>query len=522
MSSTAAKLPIAGPLIALVALLAIWGDNIMKLPFESVWPTAAIVTALAGLVVALLRLVMGSWTRAGLGGAIVAAYIFYAPPLLGLAGLPRWALLAAHGVLIFLLILTALRIPRDVDRAGVFAARVNAIVAVILIVTAAPLILDQIKAEQTRAVAEKSFVPLDGTASPTSPDVWHLIFDRYAGADTLRSNYAFDNGPFIAGLRQRGFGVHDQAFSNYQRTGHSVASTMNGALLDKMPGRMAGSQEDWVPIYRTIRDSAALRLFERLGYRTVFAGSWWEPTRFSTVADESIQIRPMPQLARLVIEESAIGLWTHGVSLPYLDGRADQCFRAGEKFRRLRRLARSNERKQVVAHFLVPHPPYVLNADGSCRSLSQSTRSSRRDNYVAQVEFANREALALVDAILAGPRPSVIIIHGDEGPWPAPYIGDEHGLGTDTVPVPWDRLPPEKLREKMSTLLAVRGPEGEPRTMPQSPVQIYPAILRDHFGSSRPLPASRHFVFQGRKELYRFNDVTNLLTKLSPVAGAQR
>ena len=523
MASAVARLPIAGPLIALVALLAIWRDNMMRLPIESVWPTAAIVVTLAGLVVVPLRALMGSWARAGLGGAIVAAYVFYAPPLVGLLGLPRWAVLLTHLALIVLLTLAAKRIPRDGERAGVLAARINAIVVVILLVTLVPLVIDQVKAERTRAAAQHAFVPLEGSATAGSPDVWHIIFDRYAGADTLRSTYAFDNAPFIAGLRQRGFVVQDQAFSNYQRTGHSVASTLNGALLDALASRMANGQDDWIPIYRTMRDSAALNLFNRMGYRTIFAGSWWEPTRFSSTADESIQLRPMPQLARLLIDKSAIGLWTQGVSLPYLDGRGDQCFRANEKFRLLRRLAGSSgDRKLVIAHFLVPHPPYVLDADGGCKSLTRSIRASRRDNYVGQVEFANREALALIDAILAGPHPAVIVIHGDEGPWPAPYVGDEHGLGTDTVPVAWNKLPPKKLREKMSTLLAVRGPGGPPRTMPASPVQIYPAILLDYFGSSRPLPPSRHYVFRGKKSLYHFEDVTDMITRQAPVRSRQR
>ena len=145
-------------------------------------------------------------------------------------------------------------------------------------------------------------------------------------------------------------------------------------------------------------------------------------------------MRAVPQLARKAFDQSAIGFWTKDLQVPYLDGRGDQCFRANEKFRRLRDLAANGERKYVFAHFLVPHPPFVLNSDGSCRSLASAKAAGRRANYVAQVEFANREVLTLVDAILAGPRPSVIVIHSDEGPWPKPYVGNEHGLGTDPSP----------------------------------------------------------------------------------------
>ena len=77
--------------------------------------------------------------------------------------------------------------------------------------------------------------------------------------------------------------------------------------------------------------------------------------------------------------------------------------------------------------------------------------------------------------------------------------------------MPWASLPVDKLRDKMAILLAVRGPSGPPRTMPASPVQIYPAILRDHFGSSAPLPPSRHAIFETDRALYRYTDVSSKL-----------
>jgi len=174
-------------------------------------------------------------------------------------------------------------------------------------------------------------------------------------------------------------------------------------------------------------------------------------------------------------------------------------------------VAGDDSRKYVFAHFLLPHPPFTLNADGSCRPLQQAKAASRRENYLGQVQFANREVLKLIDRIEAGPRPAIIVLHGDEGPWPEPYVGDEHGLGTDPVNVDWVTLSPAKLREKMSTLLAVRSPSGPPAQMPVSPVQIYPTMLRQYFGSQDPVPASRYFLFNSNTQIYRFEDVSKRL-----------
>lgn len=507
-----ARLPVAGIAVTLMAIPAIWQErNFNRLPIESVLPTVAGAVALLALFVVFVRMKTGNWARAGLISGLVAAYIFYAPVLIDLMSLPRWAAMLVHASLIGLIILSARLIPTDPKKLQWLSGNINILCLLLVTTTLVPVTRFSWAAERVRSKAADAFGELEGTADANSPDVWHILFDRYAGLDTLRSTYGYDNRPFVAALRQRGFRVQDVAFSNYQRTAHSVASTMNGTLLNPLAEPMKERPNDWVPIYRHMRNGAAVRFFERQDYRTVFAGSWWEPTRFSSVADESLQIRAMPQLARLVIAQSAIGFWTRNLKVPYLDGRGDQCFRANEKFKRLRDLSRSNERKYIFAHFLVPHPPFVLNADGSCKSLVTAKLAGRRANYLGQIEFANREVLNLIDAILAGPRPAVIVIHGDEGPWPAPYIGNEDGLGTDTVPVPWKQLSPQQLREKMSTLLAVRDLAGPPQTMPASPVQIYPAILRDHFGSTKPLPPSRHYVFEDDGQLYRFRHVSREL-----------
>lgn len=507
------RVPLAGAAITLLALLALWRDNFNRLPVESAWPTLAAATAAAFLVVALLRPVTGSWARAGLISGLIAIYLFYVPAILRLIPLPREAVLFAHVGVLAALALLGRRIPKDREALHTLAFNCNLVCVLLLAVNAVPVLYQGWQLEGARREAQGALPQLQGRPGAASPDVWHLIFDRYAGADTLANVYKFDNQPFIAELRRRGFTVQDQAFSNYQRTAHSVASTMNGSLLDPMAGAMREHPRDWVPIYRAMRDNAAIRFFDQAGYRTYFAGSWWEPTRFSGAADESVQIRAMPQLARLAIDTSSLRPWLRGVHLPFIDGRQDQCFRASEKFARLKQLTASGERKYIFAHFLVPHPPFVLNADGSCRSLEQAKASSRRDNYVAQVQFANREILALIDAILAGPRPAVIIIHGDEGPWPEPHVGNEHGLGTDPVAVDWTKMPSARLREKMSTLLAMRSPDGAPAYMPKSPVEIYPSILAEHFGSKAPLPPSRHFLFVGDDQLYRFQDVTDRLAE---------
>lgn len=505
-----ARLPIAGSAIALVVAVTQWLPNMNRVPYEDALPTILALLALSLVVLALLRPLAGSWVRAGLMSGIAAVYLLYVPAFIPAA--PPWlhaALLLAAAAFAVLL---ARRIPREPDRLLPLNRKLN----LLLVPASLAFVLfggiQQWRLERDRPDPEAVFAGFQGRVDAASPDVWHVILDRYASSATLAARYGYDNRPFLEQLRRRGFAVAD-GFSNYQRTGHSVASTLNGAYLDALAAPMAARQTDWVPLYRAMTANRALDFFETNGYRTVFAGSWWNPTRRSAIADENINYRALPELARLILDQSVFGFLLRQTALPYGDSRADQCRRAAFKFAQLRALAAEHDRKYVFAHFLVPHPPFVLNADGSCRSLEQANAASRRDNYVAQVEYANRELLRLIDAIAAGPRPAAIVIHADEGPWPEPHVGDERYPGRDPVSVDWSRLTPAQLGEKMGILMAARPADARPLPLPTSPVNVYPSLLRTYFGSRRSLLPDRHFVFAGDRALYIFRDVGGRLPR---------
>ncbi|PWG02163.1 hypothetical protein DF286_04240 [Sphingosinicella humi] len=502
-------MPLAGGAVALVVTLTLWLSNMSRVPYEDALPTVGAVLALVGLAVLALRLVAGGWARAGLMSGVAAVYILYLPVAVFAVSPSAWmrgGLLLMGGVAA---VLAARRIPREAPGVLAVNRKINLILVPIVIGIAGVVLLRQIDLERHRPAPDQAFAAFDGEASATSPDVWHLIFDRYGNNATLGGAYGYDNSAFLSALRKRGFAVNEEAFSNYQRTGHSVASTLNASYLDRLSS--SAQAADWVPIYRSLTSSQALRFFERQGYETVFAGSWWNPTRRSGLADRNINYRAVPELGRLVLGQSAIGFALAQTGLAYGDGRGDQCRRATYKFEQLRELADEGSRKYVFAHFLVPHPPFVLNADGSCRSLAKATASSRRDNYVAQIEYANREALRLIDAILAGPRPAVIVLHSDEGPWPEPFVGDERFLGRDPVAVDWAGLNARQLAEKMGILMAIRHVDGAPAPAPASPINVYPQIINAYFSGKGVEPAPRHYVFESDAALYRFKDVTREL-----------
>ena len=68
------------------------------------------------------------------------------------------------------------------------------------------------------------------------PDIYFIVLDGYARADVLAKYYGFDNGPFLEGLRQRGFQVSDASRSNYNWTFLSLGSSLNLDYIQALVG----------------------------------------------------------------------------------------------------------------------------------------------------------------------------------------------------------------------------------------------------------------------------------------------
>lgn len=370
-----------------------------------------------------------------------------------------------------------------------------------------------------RAALDNAYPPLPsaGLAELSSrPDIYFIIFDRYARADQLALRYDYDNSEFLESLRDRGFHVSAGSYSAYQRTGHSLASTLN---LDYVPTIEGPDSDDWVPLYERLRAPRLYPFLKAAGYRIATLGSWWEPTRKSPLADDNFSYFAVPESLRPMVEYSIVLNGFGRMGIPWLDPRNRQCARIKQKFVALEDAASSEKPVFVFAHFLVPHPPFVIDADGACKSVTQSRSTSRRDNYIAQLEYTNFATLKLIDTIMDKKSESVIILQSDEGPWPEKYAGDEiTRFGTDVTSVDWNSVASDDLKEKMAILNAIYLP-GKPNVSIEdgfSPVNTFRMILREYFGQALADVQTENRVYESDSSLWKFRDVHDDLTAAEP------
>jgi hypothetical protein len=261
-------------------------------------------------------------------------------------------------------------------------------------------------------------MPAPVVPMPTTPDIYYIVLDRYGSAATMRL-HGLDNEPFYQFLESRGFYVARESHANYMKTALSVSSSLNLTYHDDVARAAGADSPHWRPINYRLRHHVVGRFLRQHGYRYIHAGSWWWPTMWSDEADENINyFAAVPQPIMLLFEQPLVAPFAQALHSPLVDDRLQQWERVHRQLNALSHVPAQPGPKFVFAHILVPHPPYVFNADGSYVSRVLQSRRSRNENYTNQVLLANRVVSRLVDRILAdSASPPVIVVQGDEGPY---------------------------------------------------------------------------------------------------------
>jgi hypothetical protein len=379
------------------------------------------------------------------------------------------------------------------------------VVALFLVVTSiVPIVRSGAGTPASRGNCPQPLPARAATLATPPRDIYYLIFDRYGGAGTLKESYAFDNSAFLSGLSGRGFYVANDSRANYQRTAHSLASSLNASYLDCIAERVSPDESDWGPIYDALADHQVGRSLQRSGYTYFHVGSWWDATAKSPYADFNYSYEGRRGFAELTYSTTLAR--PIGEYLRLSDPERVKDFkRVGFQLQTLRDVHARPGPKFVFAHFLLPHEPYVFDRDGSYQTSVEEQRKGRRDAYIDQLHYTNEAINDLLDVLLSGPSESqpIVVLQSDEGPHPVRY--DLEGSSFD-----WSAAAPSELNETLRILNAYYLPGvAEPGLYPTiTPANTFRKIFDLYLGTNLgPLP-DEAYVYADDDHPYRFEKVS--------------
>jgi hypothetical protein len=508
MADSTGRWPWYAIALALYPLLYIAAANPGQVDAGSLATVLAVAAAASLALLALMRLLLGDWLRAGLGVAwFLLLFFSYGSINTRLEGAGAEAdegLAAAHwaadnvqllqsAIWLLLLALGWSWLQRLRNPPGRMTAALN-LVAVLLLAVAG---VQWIAGRGARAEAIRADTAGPAAIAGESPDIYFIVLDGYARADVLASHYGYDNRPFLHRLESLGFQVAESSQANYGWTFLSLSSTLNMDYLPALLGdRLDPMAMDREHAYRLLRDNRAAAYLRGRGYRFVHLQSTWGGTGSNPYADDFRRcggglFRDDYILA--IAEVSWLRAFGSRASLDLASCHL-------RNFETLAALAREPGPKFVLAHFMPPHHPYLFDRDG--RVIRNANLSNQfefqkklwedRQAYVDQLAFVSGKAEeAIVRLIADSKRSPVILLVSDHGP----------NLRRGLLGAEYNRL-------RLANLSAVRLPGAAMEPLPEdiSNVNLLRVVIDRLFAAELPSLPDRHFVSDYRQP-FNFTEV---------------
>ena len=345
----------------------------------------------------------------------------------------------------------------------------------------------------------------------TMPDIYYIVPDSFGSSKVFSEYLDYDNSTFTSFLKEKGFYIAEESSANYAWTELSLTSSLNLDYLNILPEYLGEEASDTLPLEVMVERN---RLFEFLKKRGYLINVFADEFELTDIASAENYITPqgwvVDAFQNLFLNTTPVPAVLRLLSLtPAYDFHREHAL---FMFDRLTEFESGSRPQFILAHFMVPHPPFVFGPngervgedqrfyfDGGFMLITGETRADYIQGYVGQTQYVSDRLERVVDEILTErDRPVIIIIQGDHGP-----ASLMHPLSLEQTDV----------RERMPILNAYYFSDGDYSELYDdiSPVNSFRVILNQYLGTQLDLLPDKHY-FTTLTQPYRFIDVTDQLS----------
>ncbi len=500
---------------AAYAVLFLWSQNLGETAAPPVLISLVVVVAAAALLTAVASLLFRDRRRGALVAApIVVGLLMYGhgADLVAELHIPGIVQQAAWAALVALAVVAAVKLDdRRVATIDIVLLRVAAILVAVSLAFIVPFIVTSPAGGASIGHTD----PVTDTTTAPKRDVYWLVFDRYGSDRALELQYGVDND-LTPWLREQGFTVLPDSHANYIRTVMSMSSTLQMSHLDGLAQAQGPASQDVAALNALLQDPLVARQFKSLGYRYFHIGSWWDPTRTDVGADVDLTVSSLPgtsDFADVLYDGSALPAIAKRLGISPQSRRERHFTYNEEGLESLASVRHEPGPKFVLAHILLPHPPFVFDRDGSFINDEAAAAMTNEELHNRQLDYTNARIREIVTGLLSLPereRP-IIIFQADEGPWPPSYSAERRSSSD------WAAGATEQeLEQKYGIMNAWYLPGGEDLGLypTMTAINTFPMLFSRYFGIEYPTLPDRVYSSHDWFHPYDLTDITDRLPSL--------
>ncbi|HUV37065.1 MAG TPA: hypothetical protein VMX58_09025 [Patescibacteria group bacterium] len=489
--------------LAVCPILFLFSRNIGEVRYGAIVIPVAVVLAASFLILSILKkLIRNSEKAAILTSAGILMFFLYGPLFdRTIAGLTIGGYVIGRNRVFFLLwcilgLLIAWAIIRTRRNLKAITTFLNATSFILIAISLVSIVSFELKAVGHRnhacdwtAVVTRLCEDTDVTGSPPNGplrDIYYIILDEYARCDVLKQHYGYDNSPFMNYLESRGFYVAYRSCCNHLDTYYSLSSSLNMNYIQSLVPEMTVESMKHKLVTKMIGNNTVVHILKKYNYRHVFFPTIWKVTARNEMADTvctPLRIN-LSEFEEILINSSVLRII--GAHRFAQTKRNMTIYTLDE----LGNIPRMKEPTFTFAHVMIPHPPFLFDADGnrprsSPLSKRELSRNEYIDAYTDQIAFLNKKLSATIDRILTlSDVQPIIIIQADTGP----------GF---RVPASMDTLVSRGERRFKDYMLMIRVPIFNACYFPdggdsllyesESPVNTFRIVFNHYFGAHMEL-----------------------------------
>jgi hypothetical protein len=345
------------------------------------------------------------------------------------------------------------------------------------------------------------------------PNIYYFVFDGLGRLDLLGNYYRVYTKDLTDGLKDLGFFVAENSFSNYLEALPSVASALNMNYLEAFISKEDSNFFNRAELQRLINNNKVVETLKAQGYRIHSVSSNRAESNLISADERSSASVVREHLISIVFAETPVAYLVH--QLGFSDLRFKN-HREGilKAFSFLKPFPTSGDPHFIFGHIQAPQPPFVFRIDGKPRITGDrfsyldgsnyvGIKRSYRSRYSEQAAFILRNTLKVIDQIAKEDPFSIIIVQGSFGP------GLEYNLDSEKQ---------SNLGERAAIFNAYRIGMSEWRSAGLhhniSPVNSFRVIINLILGAKWPLLPDKTF-YSTQKAPFNFKEVKGITPQIS-------
>ncbi len=299
-------------------------------------------------------------------------------------------------------------------------------------------------------------------------DIYVITLDEYLGTKSLMDRFNYDNSDFDDFLKERGFFIPDNTFSNYMETRLALPSLLN---MDYVNIDYESKREQDMVFQKITQNNIVMDNFKEIGYEIIY---FHEENNLKPIESDKNKLCKSiftNTFLVFVIRDTPIRVFDNLIDPyrheEYIENRLcifDELESLDKKF---------SEPIMVHAHIMLPHGPVLFDSEGNTvldKKLHETTSTTHK--YTEQLQYTNSRVKQVVEKLQSQNPQPIIIIQSD------------HGFRWDFN---WNEPTDDQFTIPYSNFMALYFPDKELRNEDHplmTPVNLYRILFNTYFGTN--------------------------------------